>query len=148
MRLKRWLALFFCGILGGVVFLFVSAMRSPYGLGRGGVVVDREYYTYSASSQAKIVKELSFADYFFLKGECYTLCFSSQADAEEYVLCLLREKGAQTVFEEEVSGVHSIYAYTDGGGRGVLLFGGRVNLHLAIRGAQVQVGAPIIFGGY
>ena len=61
---------------------------------------------------------------------------------------LLSEKQAQVIFEETVAGVYSIYAYVRGGGTGVALRGAPVNLNLALFENCVQVGTPIIFGGY
>jgi hypothetical protein len=148
MRFRDWLALFFCGALCGVVLLFCGLLRNPCGRMAGGVETEREYYLYTPSSQAKIASRLSFADYFSLVGEKYTLRFPSAEAANAYAENLLIEKGAQTLFEERVAGVRSIYAYTMDGREGAWLYGGRVNLHLAVCGDEVQVGTPIIFGGY
>ena len=148
MRFRNWLALLFCGTLCGGVLLCCGFLRNPCGRRTGGVETGREYYLYTPSSQAKIVERLSFTDYFSLVGEKYTLRFPSAAAANAYAENLLAEKGAQTLMEERVAGVRSIYAYTAGGRGGVQLFGGRVNLHLAVCGEEVQVGTPIIFGGY
>ncbi|MBQ2740059.1 MAG: hypothetical protein IJF39_00360 [Clostridia bacterium] len=148
MRFRNWLALLFCGTLCGGVLLFCGFLRNPCGRLTGGVETQREYYLYNPSSQAKIAGSLSFAEYFSLVGEKYTLRFPSAEAANAYAENLLAEKGAQTLFEERVAGVRSIYAYTVDGREGVQLFGARVNLHLAICGEEVQVGTPIIFGGY
>ena len=148
MRFRNWLSLLFCGVLCGGVLLCCSALYNPCGVAEGGVETGREYYLYSPSSQAKIVDSLSFADYFSLVGEKYTLRFSSEAEANAYAEGLLIEKGARTVFEENVAGVRSIYAYVSDGRKGVQILGGMINLHLAICGEEVQVGPPIIFGGY
>ncbi len=148
MRFRNWLSLLFCGVLCGAMLLCCGALCNPCGRALGGVETGREYYLYSPSSQAKIVERLSFSDYFSLVGEKYTLRFSSDEAANAYVENLLSEKGARTVFEECVAGVRSIYAYVADGRKGVQISAGRVNLHLAICGKEVQVGTPIIFGGY
>ena len=148
MRFRNWLSLLFCGVLCGGVLLCCGALCNPCGRATGGVEMGREYYLYSPSSQAKITASLSLADYFSLVGEKYTLRFPSAEDANAYAEKLLIEKGARMVYEERVAGVRSIYAYTADGRKGVLVCGGRVNLHLAICGEEVQVGTPIIFGGY
>ncbi len=148
MRFRNWLSLLFCGVLCGGLLLSCAALCNPCGYVMGGVETGREYYLYSPSSQAKIADSLSFADYFSKVGEKYILRFSSSAEANAYAEKLLMEKGARTVFEERVAGVRSIYAYVSNGCKGVRILDGRVNLHLAICGEEVQVGTPIIFGGY
>lgn len=148
MRFRNWLALLFCGTLCGGMLLCCGFLRNPCGWATGGVEMGREYYLYTPSSQAKITSRISFTEYFSLVGEKYTLRFSSAEAANAYAENLLAQKRAQTLLEERVAGVRSIYAYTEGGREGVELFGGWVNLHLAICGAEVQVGTPIIFGGY
>ena len=147
MQFRNWLALLFCGVLCGGVLLCCGMLRNPCGDAIGGVEMGREYYLYSPSSQAKITTSLSLADYFSLAGEKYTLRFSSAAEANAYAERLLIEKGARTVFEERVAGVRSIYAYVSDGRKAVQILGGKINLHLAICGEEVQVGTPIIFGG-
>ena len=148
MRFRNWLSLLFCGILCGGVLLCCGALYNPCGVAEGGVETGREYYLYSPSSQAKIKGSLSFAEYFSLVGEKYALRFSSAAEANAYAERLLKEKGARTVLEESIAGVRCIYAYVSDGREAVQISGGRVNLHLAICGEEVQVGTPIIFGGY
>ena len=148
MRFRNWLALLFCGVLCSGVLLCCGMLRNPCGDAMGGVETAREYYLYSPSSQAKIAASLSLADYFSLVGEKYTLRFSSVAEANAYAERLLMEKGAQTVLEERVAGVRCIYAYITDGRKAVQISDGKVNLHLAICGREVQVGTPIIFGGY
>ena len=148
MRFRNWWSLLLCGVLCGGFLLCCGMFRNLYGSAAGGVETGREYYLYSPSSQAKIATSLSLADYFSLVGEKYTLRFSSVAEANAYAERLLIAKGAQTVLEERVAGVRCIYAYITDGRKAVQIADGRVNLHLAICGREVQVGTPIIFGGY
>lgn len=149
MRWSRWVRLYLCGALAVCLFTAVGLMRNPYGSHSSGVAVtEAEYYLYSPSSRAKIAKELSLRDLPWYTGEKRVFRFQTQEEAGRYALKLLSERGARVIFEETVAGVRSIYAYVRGGGSGVSLQGAPVNLHLALFENCVQVGIPIIFGGY
>ena len=149
MRLSRWVRLSLCGALGVCLLSAVGLMRNPYGsLSSGVLTVEGEYYLYSPSSRAKIVEKLSLQDLPWYTGEKRVFRFQTQEEAGRYALKLLSERRAQVIFEETVAGVYSIYAYVRGGGVGVALRGAPVNLHLALFENCVQVGTPIIFGGY
>ncbi len=148
MRLKRWFTLLICGGICATLLAVAGGLYNPYGSCLKGERVAKEYYLYSPSSQAKILSSPTFAECFFLTGETSAFRFSTEKEAAFYAEALLREKKAQVVCEEHLAGARSIYAYVSGGAGGILLFGARVNLHLVIKGAEVQVGTPIIFGGY
>lgn len=148
MRFWRWSRLAVALVCSAATVFAVLWLKNPYGRFSGGVCVEREYYLYSPSSQAKIVERVDFAESFFLTGEKATFCFESEAAAEEYVCALLKEEGAKIVSEESWGNVKSVYAYAANREKGIRLPCGRVNLHIAVQGACVQVGTPIIFGGY
>lgn len=149
MRLRGFLKIALAGVFSLSILFFAGLLKNPYG--KGSVVAEclgREYYLYSPSSQAKIVKRVGFADCFFLTGERSDFLFSSEREASGYVFELLDEQNATVVFEEEIMGARSIYAYAPNCGNGILLSGKRVNLHLVVKGDCVCVGTPIVFGGY
>jgi hypothetical protein len=135
-------------VCSAVTVFAVAWLKNPYGRPANGVCVEREYYLYSPSSQAKILESVDFAESFFLTGEKATFCFESEAAAAEYACALLQEKGMKIVWEESWGNVQSVYAYAANRERGIRLPCGRVNLHVVLQGAYVQVGTPIIFGGY
>ena len=149
MRLRGFLRMAGAVCLAAACLVVVRWMENPYGKSSGfALCAGREYYLYSPSSQAKIVKSASFAESFYLTGEKSVFLFPSDLEAEKYVCAVLAEQHATIAFEEEVLGGRSIYAYAPKRGGGVLLSGQRVNLHLVLRGSRVCVGTPIIFGGY
>lgn len=137
------------GILLGVAVLFlVACLKNPCGQRGAAIVEDREYYLYSPSSQACIKKQTQGSEYFFLTGEKFVLSFASDQEAKAYMEQRLRSARVRIVAEEWVDGARSVYAYETGGVSGARLFGQKVNLHLIQNGAFVQVGTPIVFGGY
>jgi len=148
MRFWRWSRLAVALVCSAVTVFAVSWLKNPYSRPADGVCVEREYYLYSPSSQAKIVESVGLADAFFLTGEKATFCFESESAAAEYVCALLKEEGAKIVSEETWGDVKSVYAYAANREKGIRLPCGRVNLHVVVQGARVQVGTPIIFGGY
>ena len=83
-----------------------------------------------------------------MTGEKAVFRFPSEEMAEESARKLLKAHRATVVAEERVAGVQSVYAYSARLGDGVRLFGKTVNLHIVLSGAIVQVGTPIVFGGY
>lgn len=127
------LALF---VLGGVCLFNLSAFPF-YG--------DKEYYLYSASSQAEIRTELSFSDFFFLKGERARV-----ETSDGYALfqeTLIRYDAKVLKMEEGDFGV-SYYCYSPKLKNGLLLDGQTVNLQIVIKRNEVLLATPIIFGGY
>ena len=149
MRFRGFLGVALSTLLSATLMYSVAWLKNPYGRECVSAVNwEREYYLYSPSSQAQIVGKVSFAQSFFLTGEKSVFRFSSENEARDYALSLLKEQGAVVVLEEDCMGVHSIYAFAPKRGGGILLSGQRVNLHIVQNGARVCVGTPIIFGGY
>ena len=61
----------------------------------------------------------------------------------------IKEKfGATLLFTEEACGVTNYYLYSPYLGKGVELYGERVNLHIAVSEEQTAAGTPLIFGGF
>lgn len=136
--LKTLLALF---VAACALFVFVCARASAFPFLQG----ERTYYLYSASSQAKIVKEYEFFDTFFVQGESVFM----EVEREEVFLQELLEKlNAKILFTEQVEGTTSYYCYAKGLKEGVQINGRTVNLHIAVKSGTAVVGTPIIFGGY
>lgn len=110
------------------------------------------YYLCSASSQADVKAQLSFADLARLKGESAVYVFErteggfagDAAVAEE----IMRKYRAELCFTEDVCGTLSYYCYSPLLKGGIELNGRKINLHIAVREDALAVGSPIIFGGY
>ena len=66
----------------------------------------------------------------------------------EIVRDLTEKYHAKILFIEEVGGVTSYYCYTPAWTDGLILYGKKINLHIAIGGNQLAVGSPIIFDGF
>ena len=132
-----------------LILLVASLMQNPYGrLWAEGVCIDREYYLYAASSQAKIVSGITLSEYAFLRGEKSSFRVENEQAAEKLAKELFNTYRATIVCVEEGVGGVSYYAYSESLGRGVLLFGAFVNFHVVVSGDAVSVGTPLIFGGY
>ena len=127
---------------------WVCRLQNPYGDPSGGVLVEREYYLYSPSSQAAVRTETAFWESVYIQGEKSVFTFETQEGANEYAVYLLGVQRAQVLFEEQVADARSIYAYSKRLGGGVRIGGVVVNLHIVLSGTTVQVGTPIIFGSY
>ena len=139
----------FGGILLCAVVLFLAAcLKNPCGQRGGATLEDREYYLYSPSSQARITEKTNARECFFITGEKLVLSFANEQEAKEYMENRLRSARVRIVAEEWVDGARSVYVYEIGGVSGARLFGEKVNLHLVQKGVFVQVGTPIVFGGY
>ena len=149
MRFFRWCAAFGAFMLSSAVLFSVGLMKNPYGeCLKFGRRVGAEYYLYSPSSQAKICDSVSLSEYFYLTGEKTVFLFETEKDADKYVMKWIKSQRARIVWEENIEGERSIYLYADGLGRTATLFGGKVNAHVVLLKNKVQIGFPIIFGGY
>ena len=148
MRFVRWCLLVasLCVALG--IFFFAGCMQNPYGDYTDGALTEREYYLFSPSSQATIQRGVEPCDYFYVTGEKAVFLFETEEDAGRYAMKLLKAQDATVVFEEVVADVRSMYAHTKRIGTGVRIGGAYINLHIVLSGKQVQVGTPIVFGGY
>ena len=148
MRFVRWWALIgsLCVAVG--IFFFAGCMQNPYGEYSSGVLTEREYYLFSPSSQAAIQAEVELCDCFSITGEKAVFVFETEEAADRYAMKLLKTQGATVVFEEAVAGARCIYAQAKRMGAGVRIGGAYIHLHIVISGKRVQVGTPIVFGGY
>ncbi len=135
-------------MLGVAVLFLVAWLKNPCGQRGTATVEDREYYLYSPSSQAKITEKTQGNECFFITGEKLVLSFANEKEAKAYMENRLCGARVRIIAEEWVDGTRSVYAYETGGVCGMRLFGEKVNLHLIQKGAFVQVGIPIVFGGY
>ena len=148
MRFVRWCLLVasLCVALG--IFFVAGCMQNPYGDYRDGVLTEREYYLFSPSSQAAMQADVELCEYFCITGEKAVFLFDTEEDAGRYAMKLLKTQAATVVFEESVADVRSMYAHTKRIGTGVRIGGAYINLHIVLSGKRVQVGTPIVFGGY
>ncbi len=108
---------------------------------------ERVFYLDSASSQGLRKTELSFWDIPRVKGECVRMQFTEE-DGDKYAMSLLSSFNGEVLFIEEVCGRVSYYAYAEGLGEGIWLYGKKVNLHVAVGEGVCVVGTPIIFDGF
>ncbi len=111
------------------------------------------YFLDSASSQGLRKESLSVSDLTRVKGECVFTEISAYDRGrcltnEEIVEEIAHRYGAEILFEEEVDGVVSYYAYTARWQDGLYINGVKINLHIAVGRANLAVGAPIIFDGF
>ncbi|MBQ8685306.1 MAG: YwmB family TATA-box binding protein [Clostridia bacterium] len=107
---------------------------------------ERSFYLYSASSQARIVNELTLADLSHIKGE--SVRFILRESPESVLQTIVERYDAQILFSERVGGVVSYYCYTEKWGNALSVGGEAVNLHIAFSDGLGTVGTPIVFGGF
>jgi hypothetical protein len=100
-----------------------------------------EYYLYSFSSQAKIVKDVNLLDLLYVKGE------KIQTEETE-VEVLLREYKANVVFQENFEDGVSYYCYSPNLKTPVCIDGKFVNLQIVIKNGVSILATPLAFGGY
>ena len=149
MRFFRCCAAVLGVLLSSVIVFAVGLMKNPYGdLWKFGRRTGAEYYLYSHSSQAEVVESVSWREYFYLTGEKSVFVFNSAAEAESQVLAWLKERRAHVIKEECGEWGQSIYLQAEGLSREAVLFGEKVNAQVVLSGAVVQIGFPLIFGGY
>ena len=141
--IKNGLALAFVSVCVGVLALFFAC---PFCAVEG----EKGYFLYSESSQAVIKESFSLKEAFFLTGQSVRveLEFKTDKEREDWVKGELERWKAVLLFKENADGVVCYYAYCSRLGRGILLNGEFVNLHIAVRGNVATVGSPIVFGGY
>lgn len=148
MRFWHWkesLTLLLATLLTSALF---GGVKSAHALRLSGLEGKHTYYTYSASSQAKMQTQLHGLDVFHLKGESVELSLKSDSNMQALKDSILKRYQAQLVCVEQVGSVTSYYAYTPNFSGGVWVAGKKVNLHIAIKDQACTVGTPLIFGGY
>lgn len=109
---------------------------------------EKEYYLFSASSQAERKKTLSVGDLFAVRGESAVYVADSGRDSASIAKEIRERYAAEILFTETVGDTVSYYCHSSGLGEGIILNGCLINLHIAVRTDSVAVGTPIIFGGY
>ena len=137
-KCKRVFALGACTAVLFLCALFAcSPVRSPFARIEhlwGARVLHREFYLYSASSQARIEPSCKIKDIAFLQGQSAIVQLADE-DKEEWVNKALQSLQAQTVKMERVCDRVSHYAYShklaNNGCKSVVIDGKRVNLHIA-----------------
>lgn len=149
LKIKNAIRTMIALIVAAVFFLAVSYTRKDVFPSIKG---ERTYYLYSRSSNAAMEKNPSLADLFFVRGVSVQVSADESTSPEKFLADILQEFSAQVVLEEKVLSVTSYYAYSERLGRGVVVGGKTVNLHVAVStregGVGIVVGTPIIFGGY
>lgn len=144
--LKRGMFSLIGALALAITFLFALFTKDDFLL--AGKSFESSYYLYSSSTCAVQTPFVTLWELPFVEGESFCLQFENGAKAKEYAVALAKNKGAELQRVEFVSGVESYYYFLANGGECVRVAGLPVNLHIAVRGSSVSVGAPIIFGGY
>ena len=143
---KRFVAL----LMGVAVFAFamllVYCLQDEFFL--QGQRHTKSYYLYSQSSLARRVQTVELWELPFVEGCSVCVEFSSEAEAREYALELAKKRKARLQRLEFLDGVESYYYFCSDGGASIVVGGVPINLQIALRGRFVNVGKPIVFGGY
>ena len=129
-----------CAVMLTAVFLAGILLQNACVLRR--LRGERNFYVYSASSQAKMQTALQPLDVFFKTGESVWL------DEPIDAYALMQYFNAEVVYIERVGDTVSYYGFSPDLPRGIVLQGKAVNLHIAVSPRGCAVGTPIIFGGY
>ena len=144
--LKRSILSLIGALFLGLAFFFSLFVKDDFLL--TGKTFESCYYLYSPSTCAVQKSFVTLFELPFVEGESFRLQFENEAAAKEYAVLLVKKRGAKLQKVERVSGVESYYYFAPSGGECVRVSGLPVNLHIAVCGKFVSVGAPMIFGGY
>ena len=149
----RWKNFICTALAVGFCLLATLSIRAANTVLLADLKGERTFYLDSASSQGLRKSSLSIGELHRVKGECVRLDLTAQdggkyALNEEFALEIIRAYGAEIVFKEETCGQVSYYCYTPRFDNGLLLYGQRVNLHVAVGENACTVGTPIIFDGF
>lgn len=146
---KQSIALLSALLIACTVFVGVRAVNA---LPLSSLAGEHTYYTYSASSQSQIQKQLAPADFLHLQGESVQVCLADNdiQDLHAYAQALCKRYKARIVCVEQTGDVISYYAYSPMLKGGVAVFGKKVNFHVAFStdSDRCVVGSPLIFGGF
>ena len=149
-RLKN----FICVVLAVLFCLFFAVgVKSAVVTRFADIEGERVYFLDSASSQGLRKTTLSLTDLTRVKGECVFTEISTfdggmSLTKEELAQNIAARYGAEILFQEEVCGVVSYYAYTTRWQDGLYINGVKINLHIAVGEECLAVGTPIIFDGF
>ena len=102
-----------------------------------------ELYLAPSSSSLTVETKSPVLDKLFLPVKGESVRYDGDKKEE-----LLTRFHAEILFTEEAAGVTNYYCFSPFLGGGVLLFGEKVNLHIALSNSQTAVGTPLIFGGF
>jgi len=144
-KIKQGIYAFLSVVLATVFCLFFYALNAcKFSSFQGR----REFYLYSASSQAIVKTQLSISDLNKIKGESVSFLLAETESEDVVVDRVLKKYGASVRFIEENAGVVSYYCYTDKFQNFIMLNGVEINLQIAIDGDRAVLGTPLIFGGF
>ena len=133
----------------GIVCLALLVL--PQILDKGLLFAGADVYTFysqSESSQAKITQAMPCEAEKTKRLLPSVTGESARYASAEGAFAQVTKYGGKFVFSESAADVTNYYFYSARLGGGVKLGGGRVNLHVAVRGEGASVGFPLIFGGY
>ena len=130
---------FFLAAFSCAVLWVLNSFSFPQGETRA------EYYLYTPSSQAKRTPDLSPQDALFLQGVGYEY---QTDDGEVFAIKQVRALRATVLKTERVGNICSYYCYSPALGKTVTVLGLKVNLHIVVKGNDVKIGSPLVFGGY
>ena len=136
------------------------------------VLENSVFYLQSASSQGLRKERLTLRDFSSIRGESLEISVVGNFDinnandggvyamkVDNVAYSIAEKLGAEIIFTEESAGIKSYYAHTLQWTDGVILYGKKINLHIAFRLEVVEdesgeeqisgvIGSPIIFDGY
>lgn len=146
---KQKIALFSALLIACAVFLGV---RTANALPLSSLVGEHTYYTYSASSQAQIQKQLTGTEFLCVQGESVQVRLNEidKKNLHAYAKAILKKYKARIVCVEQTAETVSYYGYSPILKGGVAVEGKKVNIHVAFSkdSTRCVVGTPLIFGGF
>ena len=146
---KQSIALLSALLIACTVFFGV---RLTNALSLSSLAGEHTYYTYSASSQAQIQKQLTGTDFLHVQGESVQVSLTEmdKQNLHAYAQTLCKRYKARIVCVEQTGDVVSYYAYSPMLKGSVVVAGKKVNFHVAFGTDNIRctVGTPLIFGGF
>ena len=124
------------------VLLLANISRFPMLTG------ERIFYLNSASSQGLRSETVEFSNLLSIRGESIRLTVVDEEQGKVAARQIFKMFNAEILSVEHACGVTSYYGYTSNFANGVYVNGQKVNLHVAVCGTRLVVGAPIIFDGF
>ncbi len=140
-KVVGWLKFVFAFSVALCVFACVCA----FNLSAFPFEEDKEYYLYSASSQAKIVDAVKISDLPYIKGERVRV---QTREGEGFLQAALEKYAATILKTENFDDGVCYYCYSPKLKNQMLLDGKVVNLHIVVKKSEVVMGTPIVFGGF
>ncbi len=134
------------GAAVALAFLFLFGVKIANTVKLSKTDGGRTYFLHSASSQALKKNTLNLQEIALKEGESVYFLTEEKADALRDTL--IKDYRAVLVKEERCLDVVSYYCYAAEFGKGLLIDGKRINLHIAVGQGRCAVGTPILFGGF